>query len=681
MAEYIPNQPVYFGDQEECNTDEYDYNQLVDNGDSTQFQFKIDKCEDAIDRVTNGDFEGNIDDWFADAEFVYSNGMICKTAGTTLDAKSINQYCLVKDGYFVVEIDVYSLAGGTIDVYFKENKVGVITSAGTYRFFGKCINEEGGPNYLALVTQDNASVCIDSVHAYEIKRDFVVAVYKKDGTLMGEITFAQDPEKFIFYKDTVTVTVYWQDQEAENDCYYLCVLDPCRNTNGQNYPAKILNCSFDTDTVWSHLGWDYFTGNLQILISSPLNPHVPVTQTNVFERFDVDYYITVDVELTGSAKLDVKFGSNLIETIAATGIYNLVGKAETTFDLILEGYITGAGGTIKLNSACPTKIIYGNADIVNGTFDDDFGNWESEWFIYSPSLGDNRADAEVTSGTPTKELIQRNVFDSLSKEYGIRVRVFLPPSGRAVIDVYFGTSLIQTLSFSGPVEIKTYDIYGYPVGNLDLKFVARYISSSGDTVEILDVTPIIRESEYECDFVSNMFKVSDLSQACTLLINACNDDDGMGFVFGGSGFSPRIRLNAKLKQAKYDGTKERYEDSKGDRKNVFYKRRKSKILATDLEPEYVHDFLSTLVGYDKFYINGSEPYVCDDEEYNVEYPDEMDYHGKVRLLIGPKVQDVKNINYTDVENNCAVTDNLLVQADDPNSLITQTDGSGISING
>ena len=122
MAEYIPNQPVYFGDQEECNTDEYDYNQLVDNGDSTQFQFKIDKCEDSIDVVTNGDFDDNIDDWFVSGDWVYSNGMICKPAGTTLDAKSINQYCLVKDGYFVVEITVYSLAGGTIDVYFKENK-------------------------------------------------------------------------------------------------------------------------------------------------------------------------------------------------------------------------------------------------------------------------------------------------------------------------------------------------------------------------------------------------------------------------------------------------------------------------------------------------------------------------------------------------------------------------------
>jgi hypothetical protein len=106
----------------------------------------------------------------------------------------------------------------------------------------------------------------------------------------------------------------------------------------------------------------------------------------------------------------------------------------------------------------------------------------------------------------------------------------MPPSGRAVIDVYFGTSLIQTISFVGPVGIKTYDIYGYPVGNLDLKFVARYISSSGDTVEILDVTPIIRESEYECDFTSNLFKLSDFSGSCTLLINACNDDDGLGFV-------------------------------------------------------------------------------------------------------------------------------------------------------
>lgn len=679
MAEYIPNQPVYFGDPIECNTDELEYVQIVDNGDSTQFQFKIDKCEEATSVITNGTFDSNITGWTVDSGWIWSSGTISKPSGSGTGWSAIFQNSLVRDKYYVCEIVVQKLTGGKLTVYFSENAVGEIFSPGTYRFFGYCINAFPTANYLAVIADtDNVATDIDKIEAYEIKRDFVVAIYNKNGDFIDEITYSQNPSQFIFYKDTVTISIFWQDHNAENDCYYLCLLDPCRNTNGQNYPAKILNCSFGSDTEWSHSGWSYSSGYIETTLDAA--EFHAASQSSVFSSLDTDYYIEIDVEITGTAQLVVKFGTNTIQTITSTGVYSLIGKPLTNFNIYLEASCLTGSGIVRVNSVCNSKSINGNADIINGSFDNDFGEWDSEWTIYNPSPGDKRAIATVDSTTTTKDLIQRDVFDSLNKEYGIRVTVLMPPSERAEIDVYFGTNLVQTLVFESPVGSHTYDIYGYPSGNLDLTFTARYVSSSGDTVTIYDVSPIVRESEYECDFTSNLFKLNDYSQNCTLLINACNDEDGLGFVFGGSQFSPRVRINGKLKQAKYNSVKETYDDSAGDRKNVYYRRRKSKLLATELEPEYIHDFLSTLVGYDKFYVNG-QVYVCDDSEYSIEYGDGLDNMGSVTLQISEKVQLVTNVNYTDTVNNCNIGESLLLQSDDPSSLVTQADGSGIKING
>lgn len=679
MAEYIPNQPVYFGDPLQCNNDDVDYVQIVDNGDSTQFQLKIDKCEGANDVITNGGFDSDISGWTVQENWLWSDSAIVKTSGTIPGSKSIIQNSLVKERYYVCEINVLELTGGKLTVYFSENIVGEIYAPGSYKFFGYCINPFPGSNYIAVVADtDSVATKIDSIAAFEIKRDFIVAIYKKDNSFVGEITYSQNPSQFIFYKDTVTVTIYWQNVLAENDCYYLCVLDPCKNTNGQNYPAKIINCSFDGDTSWSHPSWIYSSGNILATVSD--SETITASQTGVFSSFDNDYHIKVDVVITGTAKLVVKFGTNVVATITETGIFNISGRCIGNYNIYLDATCITGSGTVRVNSTCNLKSIFGNAEIDNGSFDNDLGEWDGEWEIYSPSPTDKRAIATVDSTDTTKDLIQKDVFDSTNKEYGIRVNVLMPPSARAEIDVYFGTNLVKTIIYESPVGTHTYDIYGYPSGNLDLTFRARYVSSSGDTVTIFDVAPIIRQSEYECDFTSNLFKLADFSNSCTLLINACNDDDGLGFVFGGSQFSPRVRINGKIKQAKYSSVKETYDDSVGDRKNVYYRRRKSKLLVTGLEPEYIHDFLSTLVGYDKFYVNGIT-YVCDDSEYSIEYGDDLDSMGSVTLQISEKIQEVSNRNYTDVTNDCKLGESLLLRADDPNSFVTQTDGSKINING
>lgn len=152
-------------------------------------------------------------------------------------------------------------------------------------------------------------------------------------------------------------------------------------------------------------------------------------------------------------------------------------------------------------------------------------------------------------------------------------------------------------------------------------------------------------------FISNKFKVADYTGACTLLINACNNSDAMGFVFEDSGFSPRIRVNAKLRQSKYETDVLRYTNSAGTKKNYNYSSRKQKNLAIELQPEYVHDFLRLLLGFDNVFID-NVAYVVDDDEYNVLYVPELDTYGSVSILVSQQTQNVKNTLCSDTQINC-----------------------------
>ena len=155
----------------------------------------------------------------------------------------------------------------------------------------------------------------------------------------------------------------------------------------------------------------------------------------------------------------------------------------------------------------------------------------------------------------------------------------------------------------------------------------------------------------DCDYTSNVFKVGDYSNGCTKVINICNNENGLGFVFGSNNFSPRIRIECKIKRAKYASERNNYTDSKGTKKNYYYSGRKQKQLCTDQQPEYVHDFLRLLLGADNVFID-NVAYSVDDDEYNVEYADVNDNVGKVRLLISEQTQNVKNVNCSDTVKNC-----------------------------
>ena len=539
MTEYIENQPVFLGTTNTCSNDsEFVYNQLVDVTDTTQFQLRIEPCISAEQIIVNPNFETD-SDWSLGDNVGIAGGQLCWTGETisgTSGSYANSTSVFEQNKYYKISITVVSIVG-TLDVYIESVFLGSISSVGTHDFYGFA-DTLLSTGYLVICPQtDGATACLSNVTSFEILTEFRIVLYDSNGVYNTDFTYSGNPKYFTFSKDTVTISIDWSELGITSGCYYFCVLDPCENTNGQNYPAVITNPTF-----------------------------------------------------TGSA----------------------------------TGWQLGLSWSYSANT-------------VVGTF----------------GMGNT--------------LAQNDVFSSYSNSYSITVEI---TAGTSIdLDVYFGETLVDTLT-----SIGTHTVTGIPYGNGNLYFVMQ----GGSNITITSVIPVeIAKQDYVCDFTSNIFKIADYSNDCTLLINACNNEDGMGFVFEGSGFSPQVRLNAKLKEPKYSNERLTYTDSVGKKINYYFKGRKGKYLCVDLEPEYILDFLWTLFGYDNVYIDGIA-YTVDDDEFSPTYV--LDNVGSVRFLVSKKTQDVKNINCSSEENNCVIGENYLLQADDNSSFVTQTNGDYILIN-
>lgn len=546
MATWIPNQPVFFGSTDACSNDEITIDQLVDNTDTTQFQFNIEPCISATQLMSDPNF-ADPNSWTLNANWGIALNQLCASGNTMAGISATSDTQLTTTSYYQVQIIVDSISsGGSFTVKFGGTIVGYLTSIGTYTFWGFPTSFFGNTGLIISPDNDDDTICISNTTAYEILTNFIFAIYNSTNTFVTQISYTSQPTYFTFVDDTVTVTIDWATLGLSNNCYYICMLDPCENTGGQNYPATILNPTMTWD------GAD-----------------------------------------TPNWTLTFAWGS------AATYIY----------------------GT------------YPGALFANTFYQD-------------------------------------NIFNSFTTTYSITITV---TGGTGIdLDVFFGTNLVGNITTTG-----THTISGIPSGSFRLTVAIE----GGNNVLVDNISPVtVRSTNYTCNQTSNRFSVGDYSDGCTKLINACNNENGLGFNFNNSGFTPRIRLEAKLKQAKYPQERNIYEDSLGSKKVVYFNGKKTKSLAIDLQPEYVHDFMRLMGGFDNFYIDGVL-YFVEDDEYSVEYSDVSDDLGKVRITVSERTQNVKNINCSDTENVCNLGVDYLLQGDDLAFRVVQSDGYGILING
>lgn len=243
------------------------------------------------------------------------------------------------------------------------------------------------------------------------------------------------------------------------------------------------------------------------------------------------------------------------------------------------------------------------------------------------------------------KITQTNVFRTftvtgyVSPNYSIDFSV--DTISNFAVEVFFGTDKVGEINSAGVTRIT-----GKAVGNGNLTLKSKAGSTGNIAFNyIFPVTP--SSFNYVADLTSNVIKVGYYrDDKCTVVLGLDNNEDGLGFVFDGSNFTPKLRLVAKLKNAKYNGTRLDQEDSNGRKQVNYYTRRKTKLLVADMMPEYVHDFVSLLVGSDYFYIN-DEPYFCEEDEYNTNYLGSVDTFSDIQIEVSEQTQLIKNANYAE----------------------------------
>ncbi len=157
--------------------------------------------------------------------------------------------------------------------------------------------------------------------------------------------------------------------------------------------------------------------------------------------------------------------------------------------------------------------------------------------------------------------------------------------------------------------------------------------------------------------------------SCTTLFNACGNIDqfNMGFatidagghIAGQTGFSPRIRLEGTLRGTGYDGERSSYEFSTG-RKVVTHMRTHKRREFTFYAPEYVHDFMNLLRGFDNVYINGDAVFSMDDEYPSMSTEPDTDM-AAVTLAFNNRTELTENVRTTSLSaGGCSVNGTTLL---------------------
>lgn len=208
-------------------------------------------------------------------------------------------------------------------------------------------------------------------------------------------------------------------------------------------------------------------------------------------------------------------------------------------------------------------------------------------------------------------------------------------------------------------------------------FRLRGNSTGGvQTFEVTDVSIEAVFADFEISY-SNYIQVNEEFSCKTMLINMCNDSDGMGFGFENTGFSPSFRIEGSLTRGSYPSIRDSYEYSDGLKRTTYGRMRVARELGLDL-PAHLVDFMANANLIDHFYVNGDEYFVEDDEMPTVAW-DEVFHEGGFTMNISKKTQLLENRRLSNVSVGCA-PDGVIIGTFDGDGLGTG-DGDGIGLSG
>ena len=280
-------------------------------------------------------------------------------------------------------------------------------------------------------------------------------------------------------------------------------------------------------------------------------------------------------------------------------------------------------------------------NLVNHGFDNAFG-----WTLSGTNSSISNSVLQIRDEVGTLT-VENDFILELGKEYEVVLDVFNPLdcTHEAIITIQ-GQAVANTPGAGVSSYIVTGD--GSPF-MMEIETIADRACDAEYALFFNDISVVCTDGDLIPDYKSNCFTLQQ--DPCTILIEACNDNDGFGFLFKDN-FVPNVRVFGVLKNPTYGINRNTFIDSKGKQVNAYFRRDKFMSLLIENQPEYVLDFLSLLLGFDHIYINGTEYVIADGEEFTPIYSPSQDCLARISILVREKVDLVENVKCEEEGEGC-----------------------------
>lgn len=237
----IDNQPIIFNLSKSCQFPT-SYKQLVNQGDNTQFQFRLEVCPESPNLLTNSSFISGLSGWTqAGTGFTAASGSVTKSGTATA---LIRQNVMTIGNYYKCEIEISAIntdeSSNIAEVRFGADTRFFPLYVGKNELWGRCLKTTS----FEIRCNNNSQITVDSALLYEVDTNYIVTISQEDGSPLVPIYLEQattpwyNVNNFDLDRQFVTCTLDWNALSIGPGCYTIGVFDACENeatTNIINY--------------------------------------------------------------------------------------------------------------------------------------------------------------------------------------------------------------------------------------------------------------------------------------------------------------------------------------------------------------------------------------------------------------------------------------------------------------
>jgi len=308
-------------------------------------------------------------------------------------------------------------------------------------------------------------------------------------------------------------------------------------------------------------------------------------------------------------------------------------------------------GCYRFSVLDPCENTCGQNGICNGQFASDYLIGGGSCWIPSNDVWSLDSNAAIyNNDTVSFQTMKNTTILCTGKTYSITYTIYQIDS-QCSFQVAIGanTGTLRTAVGTYTDIIVASDVGSFPN---NLVFIGGQ-SASGDRVIIVNncIVELVNDNDYAPNELSVPVRVGyPTGSECFFLLEGCCGSDQFGFEFTDSGFKPFIRVQAGIDYASPEIDGETFRFNSG-RKIVQYWDRiwKRTLGSTVPVPQYVHQFMSIIIAFDNWFIQGNQ---FTPSEASYEIGDVNNGLAHFSISIEEHIEKIRKVNCSGINATC-----------------------------